>query len=181
MDALDKKLNEFYPGKVVRKDLVHDIKKAANIPSFVLEFLLAKYCATDDPDEIIAGKKAVLEVVEKNYVRPDEANKAQSMVQQKGRHKFIDRVHVKYKEREKRHWAEMENFGSNRIAINEKFYKDNEKLLEGGVWAEVTVGYNEIDEDDYAFYIEDLKPIQLSRFDFNRFLEGRKNFTTDEW
>ena len=181
MDALDKKLNEFYPGKVVRKDLVHDIKKAANVPSFVLEFLLAKYCATDDLDEIIAGKKAVLEVVEKNYVRPDEANKAQSMVQQKGRHKFIDRVHVKYKEREKRHWAEMENFGSNRIAINEKFYKDNEKLLEGGVWAEVTVGYNEVDEDDYAFYIEDLKPIQLSRFDFNRFLEGRKNFTTDEW
>lgn len=181
MDTLDKKLNEFYPGKVVRKDLVHDIKKAANVPSFVLEFLLAKYCATDDPDEIIAGKKAVLEVVEKNYVRPDEANKAQSMVQQKGRHKFIDRVHVKYKEREKRHWAEMENFGSNRIAINEKFYKDNEKLLEGGVWAEVTVGYNEIDEDDYAFYIEDLKPIQLSRFDFNRFVEGRRNFTTDEW
>lgn len=181
MDALDIKLNEFYPGKVVRKDLVHDIKKAANVPSFVLEFLLAKYCATDDPDEIIAGKKAVLEVVEKNYVRPDEANKAQSMVQQKGRHKFIDRIHVKYKEREKRHWAEMENFGSNRIAINEKFYKHNEKLLEGGVWAEVTVGYNEVEEDDYAFYIEDLKPIQLSRFDFNRFLEGRKNFTTEEW
>ncbi|QOW09781.1 BREX system Lon protease-like protein BrxL [Kaistella flava (ex Peng et al. 2021)] len=181
MDELDLKLNEFYPGKVVRKDLVHDIKKAANVPAFVLEFLLAKYCATDDPEEIIAGKMAVLEVVEKNYVRPDEANKAQSMVQQKGRHKFIDRIHVKYKEREKRHWAEMENFGSNRIAINEKFYKDNEKLLEGGVWAEVTVGYNEIEDDDYAFYIEDLKPIQLSRFDFNKFLEGRRNFTTEEW
>lgn len=181
MDTLDKKLNEFYPGKVVRKNLVHDIKRAANIPSFVLEFLLAKYCATDDPDEIIAGKKAVLEVVEKNYVRPNEANKAQSLVQQKGKHKFIDRVHVEYKEREKRHWAQMENFGSNRIAINERFYKDNEKLLEGGVWAEVTVCYNEIDEDDYAFYVEDLKPIQLSRFDFNRFLEGRKNFTTEEW
>lgn len=181
MDALDIKLNEFYPGKVVRKDLVHDIKKAANVPSFVLEFLLAKYCATDDPDEIIAGKKAVLEVVEKNYVRPDEANRAQSMVQQKGRHKFIDRVHVKYKEGEKRHWAEMENFGSNRIAINEKFYKDNEKLLEGGVWAEVTIGYNENEEENFAFYIEDLKPIQLSRFDFNRFLEGRKHFTTEEW
>jgi ATP-dependent Lon protease len=181
MDALDIKLNEFYPGKVVRKDLVHDIKKAANVPSFVLEFLLAKYCATDDPDEIIAGKKAVLEVIESNYVRPDESNKAQSMVQQKGRHKFIDRIHVKYREREKRHWAEMENFGSNRMAINEKFYKDNEKLLEGGVWAEVTVGYNEIEEDDYAFYIEDLKPIQLSRFDFNQFLAGRKNFSTDEW
>lgn len=181
MDALDQKLNECFPGKVVRKDLVHDIKKAANVPSFVLEFLLAKYCATDDPDEIVEGKKAVLEIVEKNYVRPDEANKAQSIVQQKGRHKFIDRVHVKYKEREKRHWAEMENFGSNRLAISEKFYKENEKLLEGGVWAEVTVGYNPIEEDDYAFYIEDLKPIQLARFDFNKFLEGRKKFTTEEW
>ena len=181
MDALDKKLNEFYPGKVVRKDLVHDIKKAANVPSFVLEFLLAKYCASDDPDEIIAGKKAVLEVVEKNYVRPDEANKAQSMVEQNGRHKFIDRIHVRYKEREKAYWAEMENFGSNRIQINPKFYKDNEKLLEGGVWAEVTLGYNDIEEDDYAFYIEELRPIQLSRFDFNQFLAGRKNFSTEEW
>ena len=181
MDALDIKLNKFYPGKVVRKDLVHDIKKAANVPSFVLEFLLAKYCATDDPYEIIEGKKAVLEIVEKNYVRPDESNKAQSMVEQNGRHKFIDRIHVKYKEREKAYWAEMENFGSNRIQINSKFYQDNEKLLEGGVWAEVTLGYNDNEEDDYAFYIEDLKPIQLSRFDFNRFLEGRKNFTTDEW
>lgn len=181
MDELDIKLNKVFPGKVVRKDLVNDIKKAANIPSFVLEFLLAKYCATDDPDEIIAGKKAVLEVIEKNYVRPDESNKAQSNVQQKGRHKFIDKVHVTYSEKEKRHWAEMENFGSKRIAINEKFYKDNEKLLEGGIWAEVVLGYNEIEEDNYAFYIEDLRPIQLSRFDFNTFTDGREKFTTDEW
>ena len=77
---------------------MHQIKKAANVPSFVLEFLLSKYCATDDQDEIKAGSKAVLEVVEKNYVRADEANKAQSMVQQKGRHKFIDKIHVKYVE-----------------------------------------------------------------------------------
>ena len=156
-------------------------KRQRMSPSFVLEFLLAKYCASDDPDEIIAGKKAVLEVVEKNYVRPDEANKAQSMVEQNGRHKFIDRIHVRYKEREKAYWAEMENFGSNRIQINPKFYKDNEKLLEGGVWAEVTLGYNDIEEDDHAFYIEELRPIQLSRFDFNQFLAGRKNFSTEEW
>ena len=181
MDALDIKLNECFPGKVVRKDLVHDIKKAANVPSFVLEFLLAKYCATDNAEEIVEGKKAVLEIVEKNYVRPNEANKAQSIVQQKGRHKFIDRVHVKYSEKEKRHWAEMENFGSNRLAISEKFYKENEKLLEGGVWAEVVVGYNPVEEDDYAFYIEDFKPIQLARFDFEKFLEGRRQFSTDEW
>jgi ATP-dependent Lon protease len=181
MDALDKKLNEVYPGRVVRKDLLHRIKKGTNVPSFVLEFLLAKYCASDDQEEIEAGIQAVFETLEKNYVRPDEANKAQSTVQQKGKHKFIDKVHVTYKEREKRHWAEMENFGSQRIAIAEKFYRDNERLLEGGIWAEAVVGHNDIDEDKYAFYIEDLKPIQLSRFNPDEFLEGRKHFNRDEW
>ncbi len=181
MDTLDKKLNEVFPGKVVRKDLVHQIKKAANVPSFVLEFLLSKYCATDDPDEIEAGKKAVLEVVEKNYVRPDEANKAQSTVQQKGRHKFIDKIHVKYVESERRHWAAMENFNSSRIAINEKFYKENDKLLEGGIWAEVTIAHNDVEEDNYAFYVEELKPIQLSRFNEKQYFEGREQFTRDEW
>mgnify|MGYP002632332753 FL=1 len=181
MDILDKKLNEIFSGKVVRKDLVHQIKKAANVPSFVLEFLLSKYCATDDPDEIKAGSKAVLEVVEKNYVRADEANKAQSMVQQKGRHKFIDKIHVKYVESERRHWAAMENFNSSRIAINEKFYKENDKLLEGGIWAEVTIAHNDVEDDNYAFYVEDLKPIQLSRFNHNQYFEGREEFTRDEW
>ena len=180
-DQLDKKLNEVFAGKVVRKDLVHQIKKAANLPSFVLEFLLSKYCATDDPNEIEAGKRAVLEVIESNYVRPDEANIAQSMVQQKGRHKFIDKVHVHYKEGEKRHWAEMENFNSKRIAINEKFYKENEKLLESGMWAEVTVAHNDIEEDDYAFYIEDLRPIQLSKFNIETYYKGRSQFTSEEW
>jgi ATP-dependent Lon protease len=181
MDSLDIKLNEVFAGKVVRKDLVHQIKKAANVPSFVLEFLLSKYCATDDPVEIEAGKRAVLEVVESNYVRPDESNRAQSKVQQKGRHKFIDKVHVKYHEREKRHWAEMENFGSKRIAINEKFYKENEKLLEGGMWAEITIAHNDVEEDKYAFYVEDLRPIQLARFNEQIYFEGRKQFTRDEW
>lgn len=181
MDNLDKKLNDVYPGRVVRKDLLHRIKKGTNVPSFVLEFLLAKYCASDDSEEIEAGIQAVFETLEKNYVRPDEANKAQSLVQQKGKHRFIDKVYVSYKEKEKRHWAEMENFGSRRIAIPEKFYRNNERLLEGGIWAEVTVAHNDIEEDDYAFYIEDLRPIQLSRFDADSYLEGRKSFSRDEW
>ena len=181
MDTLDKKLNSVYPGRVVRKDLLHRIKKGTNVPSFVLEFLLARYCASDDPDEIEAGIQAVFEVLEKNYVRPDESNKAQSLVQQKGKHKYIDKVHVNYKENEKRHWAEMENFNSRRIAIPEKYYRDNERLLEGGIWAEVTIGHNDIDEDDYAFYVEDLRPIQLSRFDMSEFVGGREHFTRDEW
>ena len=181
MDALDNKLNKVYPGRVVRKDLLHRIKKGTNVPSFVLEFLLARYCASDDPDEIEAGIQAVFETLERNFVRPGESNKAQSTVQQKGKHKFIDKVHVTYNERERRHWAEMENFGSRRIAIPEKFYRDNDRLLEGGIWAEVTVAHNDIDEDKYAFYIEDLRPIQLSRFDEEAFLRGREPFTRDEW
>lgn len=181
MDAIDKKLNEAFPGKVVRKDLLHDIKRTVNVPSFVLEFLLSRYCASDDPDEIEEGKKAVLQTIERNYVRPDESNKAQSMVEQKKRHKFIDKIHVKYYEREKRYWAEMENFASKRIAINPQYYQKNEKLLESGIWAEVTLAYNEIEEDDYAFYVEDMRAIQLAHFDANSLFEGRVKFTLDEW
>lgn len=181
MDKLDIKLNEYFPGKVVRKDLLHQIKKAVNVPSFVLEFLLSRYCASEDPDEVEEGKKAVLQTIEKSYVRPDESNKAQAMVEQKKHHKFIDKIHVKYVEREKRYWAEMENFSSRRIAINQEFYKKNEKLLESGIWAEVKLAYNEMEEDDYAFFVEDLKPIQIARFDAEAFFQGRRGFTTDEW
>ena len=90
--------------------------------------------------------------------RPDEANAAQSRVATKGRHRFIDKVYVNYVEKERRHWAALENFGSQRISISERFYRDNDRLLEGGIWAEVTIGYNDIDEDRYAFYVEDLRP-----------------------
>jgi len=181
MDALDNKLNDVFAGRVVRKDLVQQVKKGTNVPTFVLEFLLAKYCASNDADEIKAGIEATFEYLNSHYVRPDESNKAQSTVQQKGTHKFVDKVHVRHVEKEKRHWAAMENFNSRRIAINQAFYKDNDRLLEGGLWAEVSVGYNDVEDDDYAFYVEDMRPIQLSRFNFDRYLEGRTQFTRDEW
>ncbi len=181
-DALDQKLNEVFPGKVVRKDLLLQVKKGTNVPSFVLEFLLARYCASDDPREIQEGMAAVLETIQKNYVRPDESNKAQMIVQQKGKHTFIDKIHVKYFEKEKRPWARMENFNSSRIAINDRYYKsENDRIFEGGIWAECTVAHNDVEDDDYAFYIEQLKPIQLSKFDFEAFVEGRRKFTRDEW
>lgn len=181
-EALDVKLNDVFPGKVVRKDLLLQVKKGTNVPSFVLEFLLARYCASDDPREIQEGMAAVLETIQKNYVRPDESNKAQITVQQKGKHTFIDKIHVKYSEREKRTWARMENFASSRIAINERFYKtENDRIIEGGIWAECTVAHNDVEDDDYAFYIEQLKPIQLSKFDFEGFVEGHRQFTADEW
>jgi ATP-dependent Lon protease len=181
MDALDQKLNATFDGKVLRKDLLHRIKKGTNVPTFVLEFLLAKYCASNDQAELDAGMEAVLSSLQENYVRPDEANAAQSRVATKGKHRFIDKVHVRYVEKEKRHWASLENFNSQRIAIGEKFYRDNDRLLEGGIWAEVTLSHNDIEDDDYAFSIEDLRPIQLTRFDFDRYTEGRAAFTRDEW
>ncbi|MDH6504880.1 BREX system Lon protease-like protein BrxL [Polynucleobacter sphagniphilus] len=181
MDELDSKLNLNFDGKVLRKDLLHRIKKGTNVPTFVLEFLLAKYCASNDQAEIDAGMDAVLSSLQENYVKPDEANAAQSKVATKGKHRFIDKVHVRYVEKEKRHWASLENFNSQRIAISEKFYRDNDRLLEGGIWAEVTLSHNAIEEDDYAFYIEDMRPIQISRFDFDRYLEAAGKFTRDEW
>ena len=181
MDALDQKLTSVFNGKIVRKDLLHRIKKGTNVPTFVLEFLLARYCASDDISEIQAGLEAVLETLNDNYVRPNEANKAQSKVATKGKYRFIDKVHVNYVEKDRRHWAALENFDSRKVAIGNKFYRDNDRLLQGGLWSEVTIAYNEIDEDDYAFYIEDLRPIQLSRFDFTGYCEGRAEFSRDEW
>jgi ATP-dependent Lon protease len=107
MDALDQKLVSVFDGKVVRKDLLHRIKKGTNVPTFVLEFLLARYCASDDAAEIQAGMEAVLATLQDNYVRPDEANAAQSKVATKGKHRFIDKVHVRYVEKEKHHWAAL--------------------------------------------------------------------------
>ncbi|QWZ65203.1 BREX system Lon protease-like protein BrxL [Aeromonas sp. FDAARGOS 1417] len=181
MNELDQKLTDTFDGKVLRKDLLHRIKKGTNVPTFVLEFLLARFCASDDQAEMDAGMEAVLASLQDNYVKPDEANAAQSKVATKGKHRFIDKVHVRYVEKEKRHWASLENFNSQRIAIGDKFYRDNDRLLEGGIWAEVTLAHNAIEEDDYAFYIEDLRPIQISRFDFDRYCEGRMKFTRDEW
>lgn len=181
MDELDQKLTRVFDGKVVRKELVHRIKKGTNVPTFVLEFLLARYCASDEEAEIQAGLEAVLDTLNDNYVRPNEANRAQSVVATKGKHRFIDKVHVNYVEKNRRHWAALENFDSRRVAIAEKFYRDNDRLLQGGLWCEVTIAYNEIDDDDYAFYIEDLRPIQLSRFSFEQYREGRDEFNRNDW
>ena len=180
-DALDIKVNAVYSGKTVRKDLVQRIKKGTNVPTFVLEFLLARFCATDDEEEINDGLEAVVQTLQEHYVRADESNAAQSRVSTQGRFRFIDKASVQYVEKDRRHWATLENFGSKRIAVNEKFFKDNQRLLEGGIWAEVTVAYNSVEEDNYSFYIEDLRPIQLARFDFASYIAHRKEFTRNEW
>jgi ATP-dependent Lon protease len=180
-DALDDKLNDVFEGRCVRKDLVQQLKKGTNIPTFVLEFLLARFCASDDPDEIAEGKQAVTDTIQRQYVRPNESNSAQTQVKLESTGQFIDKVKVTHNEKEKRHWAELQNFGSTRVSINERHFRENKRLLEGGLWCEVSLGYNPVEEDDYTFYIEDLRPIQISRFSYEEFAKLREKFTRDEW
>ena len=128
-DDLDKKATGVFAGKVVRKDLLHQIKGGENVPSYVLEYLLGKYCASDNDEEIRIGVDAVKETLTTNYFRHDEANKAQSMVEQKGRHRFIDRVEVRFLPSENKYWASMDHFGYAKIHIAEEFYRRYERLL----------------------------------------------------
>jgi len=182
-DSLDTKLSQAFAGKVVRKDLLHQIKGGENVPSYVLEYLLGKYCASDDENEIRAGIEAVKETLKTNYFRHDEANKAQSLVEQHGKHRFIDRVEVRFLPSEMKYWASMDNFSFSRIHIPDEFHRRFDRLLEGGIWAIVDVEYR-VSEDDgkgSPFYISDMKPIQLARFDFEEYCAGRNSFTTDEW
>lgn len=182
MDALDQKLTRVFPGKVVRKDLLHQIKGGENVPSYVLEYLLGKYCASDDEDEIRVGIEAVKETLKNNFFRHDQANKAQSLVEQRGRHRFIDRVEVRFLASENKYWAAMDNFSYTRVHIPDDFYRRYERLLEGGIWAIVDVEFRPSDEmKGSPFHISDLKPIQLARFDLEEFAAGRKDFTREEW
>ena len=182
-DALDRKINDTFAGKVVRKDLLHQIKGGENVPSYVLEYLLGKYCASDDPDEIQIGISAVKETLRTNYFRHDEANKAQSLVEQKGRHRFIDRVEVRFLAGENKYWASMDHFGFTRIHIPEQFFYRYDRLLEGGVWAVVDVEFRLPDESkkDSPFHIAELRPIQLARFDLDEYIEGCRALNKKEW
>ena len=182
-DALDNKLTQVFAGKAVRKDLLHQIKGGENVPSYVLEYLLGKYCASDDENEIRAGIEAVKETLKSNYFRHDEANKAQSLVEQHGKHRFIDRIEVRFLPSEMKYWASMDNFSFSRIHIPDEFHRRFDRLLEGGIWAIVDVEYRASEDNGKGspFYISDLKPIQLARFDFEEYCTGRNSFTTDEW
>ncbi|SHG32547.1 ATP-dependent Lon protease [Desulfacinum infernum DSM 9756] len=182
-DALDRKVTKVFAGKVVRKDLLHQIKGGENVPSYVLEYLLGKYCASDNEEEIRIGIEAVKETLASNYFRHDEANKAQSLVERKGRHRFIDRVEVRFLAGERKYWASMDHFGYTRIHIPEEFHRRFERLLEGGIWAVVDVEFRTGDQGgkDGPFHIVDLKPIQLARFDLDDYLEGRRSLSRDEW
>jgi len=183
-DPLDIKVNEVFAGKVVRKDLVRKVKVGANVPVFVLEYLLGKYCASDDEQTIQLGLQAVEKTLRENYVRPDEANRAQSLVREKGSHRFIDKIKVKYHSSDDKYWAELTNFGHAYVHVPESYVTVYDRLLLGGIWAQVEIRhmYDESASGKKSpFWIDEIKPIQLASFSFDEYLEGRAQFTTDEW
>lgn len=183
-DALDLKATEAFAGKVVRKDLVRKIKVGANVPVFVLEYLLGKYCATDDAAAIDAGLRVVNNTLSENFVRPEEANKAQALVKEKERHTFIDKVKVRYLAEDDKYWAELVNFGHKYVHVPDRFVRDFDRLLMGGVWAQVEIRH-QYDEEARGkrspFWIENLTPIQLANFNLEEYRQGRARFTSDEW
>jgi ATP-dependent Lon protease len=184
MPNLDKKAASVFAGKVVRKDLVRKVKVGANVPVFVLEYLLGKYCATDDPVAIDAGLKVVNTTLSSNFVRPDEANKAQSLLKDKGKHTLIDKVQVRYVSDDDKHWAELKNFGHKYVHVSEHYLRQYDRLLMGGVWAQIEIRH-QYDEEAKGkrspFWIQDLKPIQLASFDLEEYRGCRRQLTTDEW
>src|SRR6202521_3066481 len=184
MPNLDKKAASVFAGKVVRKDLVRKVKVGANVPVFVLEYLLGKYCATDDPVAIDAGLKVVNNTLSSNFVRPDEANKVQSIVKDKVNHTLIDKIKVRYLSDDDKHWAELVNFGHKYVHIPEHYLRQFDRLLMGGIWAQVEIRH-QYDEEAKGkrspFWIESLKPIQVATFDLEEYRGCRRQFTTDEW
>jgi ATP-dependent Lon protease len=184
MPELDRKAASVFAGKVVRKDLVRKVKVGANVPVFVLEYLLGKYCATDDPVAVDAGLKVVNNTLSSNFVRPDEANKAQSIVKEKGKHTLIDKVQVRYVSEDDKYWAELKNFGHKYVHIPERFLKEYDRLLMGGIWAQIDIRHH-FDEEQKGkrspFWIDSLKPIQVATFDLEEYRVCRNQFTADEW
>lgn len=180
-DSLDDKLNRVFAGRVVRKDLVRRVKVGANVPAFVLEFLLGKYCASADPMAIEMGMQVVNDTLRDNYIRPDESTKAQVLVKKKGKHTFIDKVKVKLVDSQ--YWAEVVNFGHQYVHIPDHYVHQYERLLTGGIWAQLDMAfqYDEETKGKYPFWIEKLTPIQLATFDMEEYRKVRSEFSTDEW
>lgn len=184
MSELDEKATQVFAGKVVRKDLVRNVKVGTHIPVFVLEYLLGKYCATDDPAAIEAGLNMVHSTLTENFVRPDEANKAQSRVRERGKHTLIDKVKVRYLSDDDKYWAEFVNFGHKYVHVPEHYVREYDRLLMGGIWAQVELRHQ---YDDAAsgkrspFWIERLQPIQVATFELEEYGELRRQFDTEEW
>lgn len=182
MSTLDDKINEHFAGFVVRKDLVKAVKGNAIVPTYVLEYLLGQYCATDDEASIATGIETVKDILRKHYVHRSEAGLVQSTIKERGRYKVIDQVSVALNEKTDAYEAVFENLGIKRVAIDSATVKAHPKLLVTGIWCIADVQY-EFSEDSRIspWIIDTLKPIQIARVDYDGYRETRDKFTTEEW
>lgn len=182
-DRLDEIANRYFPGRVVRKDLVRQVKVGASVPVYVLEFLLGKYCASNDPAAIEAGLAVVNETLTENFIRPDESEKAKADLKRKGKHRLIDKVDVRFVEGDKKFWATLHSFGSKFVNVPEEIVYKYDRLLGGGAWCQIDLVYNDLDDtaQKTPFYISALRPIQVAEFDHDAYLAGRRGFNRDDW
>lgn len=182
MNQLDHKINQFFPGLVVRKDLVKLVKGNAIVPSYVLEYLLGQYCATSDEDSIQSGIESVKGILARHYVHRNEAGLVRSTIREKGRHKVIDKISVDLNERKDVYEATFSNLGINRVLVSPDVVKRHPKLLVSGVWCIADIEYHYSEDKDVSPWILDtIKPIQLSHFDYQSYLAARREFSTSEW
>lgn len=182
MTGLDDKINEGFPGLVVRKDLVKAVKGNAIVPTYVLEYLLGQYCATNDEASILSGIETVKEILRKHYVHRNEAGLVRSNIREKGRYKVIDKVAVALNDKEDAYEAAFSNLGIKKVIVDSGTVKAHPKLLVSGVWCIADVEYEHTEEKGTSPWIlGSLKPIQLSHFDYAAYIEARQGFSTDEW
>lgn len=180
--ALDRKIAAVFPGVVVRKDLVKAVKGNAIVPTYVLEYLLGQYAATDDEATIRAGIEQVRSILRDHYVHRGENRLVQSRIREKGRHRVIDKVSVSLNERQDIYEAEFSNLGICRVEIGADMVRDHPKLLTGGVWCICDIVYaHSGDPKEVPWRLHSLKPIQLSRLDLRSYTDTREQFTTQEW
>lgn len=181
MDSQQKALNAFI-GKVVRKDLAFLVKGGLPVPTYVLEYLLGQYCASDDEEIINEGLEKVKEVIQHNYVHRAEAESVKGLIREHGKHRIIDKVTVVLNEKNDEYQATFANLGLTGVPIGTDYVRKNPKLLSGnGVWCIVTIGYISGEDVKVRWEIQTLKPIQISNIDLQEYIDQRKNFTTEEW
>ncbi len=196
-ENLNSLLKEAFSGKIVRKDLTKKIKEGANVPIYVLEYLLGMYCVTDDEESIEAGVSRVKNILADNFVRPDEAEKIKSKIREMGSYTVIDKVEAKLDPDSDTYRAVFSNLNLRNVIVSDSYIKQFEKLLSGGIWCIIRMNYNRLEDryDEFdndapkgskknrvsPFEIEELTPIQLPHMDMQEFFEGRRQFTKDEW
>lgn len=182
LTALDRKILEYFPGLVVRKDLTKGLKQNAVVPTYVLEYLLGQHCATDDPSALEAGLESVRKILSKHYVHRNQSELVKSTIKEKGNHKVIDKVTVELNDKGGYYEAKFTNLGLTKVPVPDDFVRRHPKLLVGGIWCITDLSY-EINEDRKSspWQIDALKPIQVSQVDFEEYVKARSHFTSDEW